>query len=338
MTLILPGVWWLTHSPGIQKKTHEEERNKKPMTDGNSESQMETHGKPTVGLETITPEEASILLRLNTRNRKINETLVDELVRQIQAGEFLLNGDTVRLSWPVGDGEIKLPILLDGQHRLRAIEKSGVALETIVVRGLDPKTQVTIDTGRKRTTADNLRIEGFKESTNLGAILAGAWKWDSGDRLFVSKPSPTPIECQRLFQENPERVNRALDVGLQTGREFPDLSKSALGIAHYILSAVDQEHTPYFFRLIGSGLKLTEGHPVAALRHRASSYRRQGAQQQPMTARRQVGMVIKAWNKCVLNEEVKNLTQDVSARVEEPLNPMGRWIPMLTDATFKSDE
>lgn len=309
---------------------------------------LEAPHERTVSVEVITPETAETMLRFNTRNRKVNDRLVDELVRQILADEFLFNGDTVRFSWGVEvegpDGPIcdqvtgkpvLVPILLDGQHRLAAIVKANKPVETVVIRGLDPKTQVTIDTGRKRTTADHLRIGQEKESTNLGALLAGAWKWDSGDRLFVSNPKPTPIECQKLLDENEERVRRALDMGLQTGREFPDLSKSSLAVAHYILSPLDKEHVPYFFRLIGSGLNLTDGHPVAALRKRASSYRRTG---QPMTMRRQVGLVVKAWNKCVLDETVGSITQDVSARVDEPLNPMGRWIGMLTDAKFKSDE
>lgn len=314
---------------------------------------LEVPDKPVFSIEPITPAMASVMLRFNTKNRKVNEKLVDEQVRQILSGEFLFNGETVKLSWGVEiigpDGKpmtdeqgnvIKVPILLDGQHRLRAIEKAGetnpdLVVEILVVRGLDPKTQPTIDTGRKRTTADSLRIEGEKESTNLGALLSGAWKWDSGDRMFSTNPKPTPIECQKLLEENEERVRRALDVGLQAGRGFIDLSKSSLAISHYILSALDQEHVPYFFRLIETGFNLVEGHPVAALRKRASSYRRTG---QPMTTRRQVGLVIRAWNKCVLDETVGSLAQEASARVEEPLNPMGRYIPMLAAAEFKSDE
>lgn len=305
--------------------------------------------KPDVSIEVITPEKAAIMLQLNRRNRKVNESLVDELVRQILSDGFLFNGDTVRLSWevpvegpdgPLRDSQgnvVKLPILLDGQHRLHAIVKANKPVETIVVSGLDPKTQYTVDTGRKRTVGDAMRIDGEKESTNLGALLAGAWKWNSGDRNFSTKPKPSPLECQKLFKEDEARIRRALDVGLQTGREFPDLSKSSLAVAHYILSELDKEHVAYFFRLVGSGLNLAEGNPVAALRKRAASYRRQGAQQQPMTMRRQVGLIIKAWNKCVLNEPTANITQAVNERVDEPLNPMGRSLPMLTEAEFKSE-
>ena len=312
-------------------------------------SSLEIPDEFTAEVEDVTPEMAAWMLQFNNQNRKLNERLVDELVRQIHADGFLLNGESIKLSRgvplldpdgkPVTDGEghvMKVPLVVDGQHRLEAIKKSGKTVKILVVRGLDPDTQATVDTGRKRTTADVMRISGERESANLGAMLAGIWKWNAGDRKFGTNPKPSPAEAKNLLAEDSDRIRRSLEVGLQTGRSYPDLSKSSLAISHYLLCQVDPglQFVPYMFHLIATGFDLSDGNPVAALRTRATRYRH-GGQKQKMTMSRQVGLVINAWNNCVKNEAVSTLIQGENDPVNEPLNPRGRDIPFLTSATFK---
>jgi hypothetical protein len=288
---------------------------------------------PVAGFQTITPEIAKIMLGFNSQNRKLNDRLKAELVRSIQDGSLAMNGETIKFSRPVDfqDGRPPRPILLDGQHRLEAIVQSGIAVEILVVRGLEPETQATMDTGRKRTGADWFRIQGESEYNNLAAMISGIWKWQRSDRMFLTSPKPTPLEQSALLEEYPQ-IRRSLKIGIETYREFPDIRKTSYAIGHFIISEIDPVHAPYLFRLAGTGAGLVVGHPVLAMTKRASSYRRTG---EPMTVRREVGLIIQAWNKCVSNTTIKSMSQAIDATVPEPSDPMGMHIPMLADAQLE---
>lgn len=115
-----------------------------------------------VTLEKITPEVAQEWLNTyNTCNRNLRLSHVDKLVRDILNGSWKINGDAIRFSV---SGE-----LLDGQHRLTAIAKSGLAVETLVIRGISEASRQTIDSGIKRTSGDNLGLMGIKNCNRVAA-------------------------------------------------------------------------------------------------------------------------------------------------------------------------
>jgi hypothetical protein len=287
--------------------------------------------EPTADFMEVTPEMAEILLKFNVKNRVVNTRLVAEHVRTILAGDYLVNGETIKLSVPQENG---LPVLLDGQHRLEAVVQSGKPIRILVVRGLGVDTQATIDTGRKRTSADWLKINGEKEYTTFGAVLTALWKWNTGDRMFNTNPKPTTLETTQLLGDHPE-IRRSVELGVQVSRGFPDLRRSSLAVCHYIISQVDTEHVPYFMRLIESGAGLEDGHPVLALRRRASSYRRR---KEPMPIRREIGLTLQAWNKCVLGEETSRIIQLINEPAPEAQHPMGRYLHLLQDAKSRTED
>lgn len=110
----------------------------------------------------VTPELAKQLLDKNTHNRSLSESIVAKLVGAMKRGEWQYNGDTIRLS--------KSGRLLDGQHRLAAIERSGIPQKYIIVDGLEDESFTTIDVGRGRTASDMLGIAGEKNTHTLAAV------------------------------------------------------------------------------------------------------------------------------------------------------------------------
>ena len=67
--------------------------------------------------------------------------------------------------------------LYDGQHRLSAITRAGVAVRMLVVRGLEPQAREEIDTGEKRTAADNFSIvDGEALNIQHAAILNALYR------------------------------------------------------------------------------------------------------------------------------------------------------------------
>ena len=112
---------------------------------------------------TITPAYAAKLLRDSAHhNRPLNTRMVDVYARDMAAGHWVINGQAIVLS-PNGE-------LLDGQHRLHAVVKSGVTIDTVISLGVPVKHFKTIDRGKERTFADVLHINGYHSTHRLAAI------------------------------------------------------------------------------------------------------------------------------------------------------------------------
>lgn len=106
----------------------------------------------TVSIERITPSVAQSMLGANTHNRNANR--FEAISKALKNGEWSLNGASIVFS---DDG-----VLLDGQHRLMACVKTGIAFDTIVVRGIGQRQQMTMDVGTKRKVADFLKLDGYR--------------------------------------------------------------------------------------------------------------------------------------------------------------------------------
>lgn len=112
-----------------------------------------TDTKPTnARLELITVEKAKQFLEHNTSNRPVNDAHVNNLAAEMMRNNFHVTGEAIKFSI---DGD-----LLDGQHRLLAIVKSGKPQEMFVVRNLSAQSFKYMDTNRTRSASDVLGIEG----------------------------------------------------------------------------------------------------------------------------------------------------------------------------------
>lgn len=110
-----------------------------------------------VKVEKITPEMAESYLGRNMVNRHLNKDRVAQYALDMATGKWELNGEAIRFN---KDGR-----LIDGQHRLSAIVKSGTSIRMVVMR--DIENSVTIyDRGRNRSITDQFQIAGM--DTALG--------------------------------------------------------------------------------------------------------------------------------------------------------------------------
>lgn len=102
--------------------------------------------------------EAKFLLDLNTKNRKVISRVYTGYYADIKSDKFKFNGASIVVS---DEG-----VLLDGQHRLLALEKAeNKYIKTVLVTGVKTDTMETIDTGAVRKGADVLSLNGVKRST-----------------------------------------------------------------------------------------------------------------------------------------------------------------------------
>ncbi len=119
---------------------------------------------------TLTPEKASILLKQNGNNRRINLDHVDFLAKEMKSGKWKLNGQSIVVS---RKGE-----LLDGQHRLMAIVKSGQSIESILCEDAEESIMATIDTGRSRNAADVFSMNHVTNANAKAALAKNLYMWN----------------------------------------------------------------------------------------------------------------------------------------------------------------
>lgn len=127
--------------------------------------------------ELITPDLARHYLTFNTHNRPLKPPRIDAYAEQIKSGKWRPNGEAIKFGTDV-DGTI---VLLDGQNRLHAIIVAGVSATVLVVRGLIPGDQETMDIGLSRKLNDHLSLRHEINTSNLAATIRALFIWDNTD-------------------------------------------------------------------------------------------------------------------------------------------------------------
>ena len=157
-------------------------------------------------LMVITPEVAAALLKKRNRhNRPPKPKNIDRYVKDMEAGEWVVTGDTVKFS--------NKGLLRDGQNRLTACVKAKKPFETHVIFGIDDGYFDRMDCGKARTASDLLTISGYQNTH----ILNGAVRWTHLIKTGRVKNRGTfsSRETLQLLQEKYPRLSEFSTVSRQ---------------------------------------------------------------------------------------------------------------------------
>ena len=234
--------------------------------------------------ETIGPAEARDLLSKNFKNRHLRKPLVRQLRRDIEAGRWVVNGETIKIA---EDGA-----LIDGQHRLQAVVEADKPITTLVVRGLPPETQETVDTGSHRTFGDTLRLRGEEHYYTLAAVVRMAWLMD-----VYGKPTaggvvvPTFGDLAAYLAKNPD-LRQAAHLGLYGPRSVLHIPGSLTGALYFEMARIDKELADEFWRQLFEN-DATKGSAVHVIREQLL---RDTEKPHRMSVMYRAAILIKAWN------------------------------------------
>jgi hypothetical protein len=241
-------------------------------------------------LKTITPEWASkILAEKNGGNRAINEAHVARLAKEIKAGRWKVNGDTICLN-----GER----LIDGQHRLAAVVKSGIAIQSFVIDGLPSDVFDTKDVGKKRSASDTLGVNGEINTRRLAAALVLIDRYCTGRMLKSVEYSNAEIE--ELLEKHPD-VRKSVSMGHAVKLL---IVPSVLDACHYLFSRKDQALADEFVDKVLRGAGLEPENPWYLLRERLVSNSLSKAK---LPKTHVMALCIKAWNATRTGAPIKQL-------------------------------
>lgn len=242
---------------------------------------------------TVTPELAKIWMQLNDRNRPESEAQIAFIAEQLEAGEFDLNGETIKFAYDLR--------LLDGQTRLEACIRKEIPFPTIVVWGLDHPAQETVDIGRKRTAAHTLAMRDYTDPNNLAAATQLIWAVKNGT-LHRKEYRLTPKELYATIDAHHEGVYDALKIAYDSRREVP-MTKSAGAALRYLVleagSTPERQYGEEFWTLLVTGEHSTPNDPVWVLRERlqAEAVERAKRRGKSLPVRYLLAFGIIAWNR-----------------------------------------
>jgi hypothetical protein len=201
---------------------------------------------------------AEAVLQLNTGNRRVNRRKVDQLVRQMQSGQFENTGEPIIVS---AEG-----IINNGQHRLLAVVKANAVLDMDVRFGIPRKAFSKTDTGTSRSIGDVLTIKGVKAGSQVSSTV----------RLLILYRRGLP-EAVREFVSNDE-VSQAFDgwrdledvVGSVNAHAFPKAVRSTPLYATAFLASRTSAKSRLdgWLDAVATGLEVARDNPAYQLRER----------------------------------------------------------------------
>jgi len=248
----------------------------------------------------LTPHMAKEFLKRNTDNfRRLDAARVDHYAKDMRNGVFRFNGDSIKFD--------REGLLIDGQHRLAAVVKSNTSIDTIIVRGVEPESALTIDDGKPRQASDWLRHKHVKNANNIAAISRycliakrGLWKNQSVGKGYITRSDI----IQYALQHN-DNLQGAYKLAASGKRYLP---ASFLGALTYIAvgercNPADNTTVSWFCRGLATGLDLCDTDAVYHLRQRLTTTHHA----QKLNPYLQRMLMTLAWNKTAEGETTRQL-------------------------------
>lgn len=242
------------------------------------------HAGPTIRVVTVTPAMAEQWLSRNDVNRNIRQQNVEKYSRAMSSGKWTMTGEPIKFG---SDGR-----LLDGQHRLLAIIRAGIAVDLVVVDGLEPSAQLDMDSGAKRSASDAI---GFLGETNSALLAASARLAFLVDRGLINqdrkKHGVSNSEIAAYVQSNPDLRDAVLVTN--NLRRHIDAAPTAICVAYYYLARINHSQAEEFFNGLATRANVSAGSAILALDSRLRSIRKNATR---ASHRDYLNLFFKAWN------------------------------------------
>lgn len=157
---------------------------------------------PNCFIVNVTPELASTWIAKNNFNRPLKPHLVCDYVRDIESGNWHRTHQGIAFD---NDG-----VVLDGQHRLYAIIRTGRTVPMLVFLGENADFHKMIDRGVTRSMLDIVRLE-LKDNTIKGKHLTVLKAMIAG-RFCKCMHHLTSAEMTMFFRRYGATVRTAVDI------------------------------------------------------------------------------------------------------------------------------
>lgn len=230
-----------------------------------------------IHLMNIGPKLATEMLECNTNGqRPLSDANVSRYGEDILEGAWRFAGDPIRFN---AAGE-----LIDGQHRLTAVAEAKEEETFVVITGLDHGIMAAIDSGRRRTFANLLKIEhpDISYSRTISGIVTRALYWERGnysDRIARTATAsnhnivPSSAALMATFHTVQRNLGvtfeHAAKVGHQCNANYPGITPTSYGFLWIQLSEINKDlREAFFHELLVEPRSASFTYPIEALKKR----------------------------------------------------------------------
>lgn len=221
-------------------------------------------GNESVRMVTVTPDMARSWMQWNTGNRKVQQSHIQAIKRDIIAGNWMLNAQPICFTAdPNNPPKGVTPRLLNGQHRLHGIIAADMPVEIPIAVGIPEEAFATYDIHAKRSS-----IEPGRNRVDARVVSAAArlqWKEDNGYQLIGGKEgSPTASELIDIIYKHP-----GLEEAFPLSRRKGLVEIATSGVLTYFIYRITRENATLaeeFLRGLETGAELKAGNPILGLR------------------------------------------------------------------------
>lgn len=238
-------------------------------------------------IKQITPEIAKTMLKRNNGNRKINERHVRFLSNEMKKGNWLFDGQPIRLTAAGG--------LLDGQHRLSAIVESDTTQKILVISGIDQAAFKVMDTGKGRSAADVFGIYGIPNATDAAAscrLIINIQKNKYGKSN--SHDSPSNSDVLAFYNQDSDKLKGFISNAKNLYNGFNKvITCSHIAAFTYLMAERSVTDSEEFWSKVCYGLSLEKGSPMKVLRDKLIADR---LSKSKLPTSEIIALIFKAWN------------------------------------------
>lgn len=219
-------------------------------------------------------------------NRPIGWGWVNYLARQMKSGHWRDNGEPL-----IFDKEGQL---LDGQHRLAAVVKSGQTFVFDVRKNISTDAFTTIDQGRCRSGGQVFAMMGEKNSTTLASIARMVHNWEtSGFPLAGRRISPD--ELLQTLKRYGDALRQAAATAIALRKTRIPVTTSMSGFCYFLFSQISKKKADEFFGVLMDGTAPYKNHAAVTLSRRLFSESVAHTRKR-LPKRAALGLFFRAWN------------------------------------------
>ena len=245
----------------------------------------------------LSPELASMLLKINPNNRQMKQHHVERMASDITSGLWRVTGETIVIS--------KCGLLNDGQNRCAAVIRAGRSITVNFVFGADRESRLFMDQGLTRTPGDYLGMDGIRDPNNIAAAARKILDIERYGKLITGlSGKPSKAEVQEFAHSISTALDRSICVCRRRGHGKV-ASLSSLMTAHYLMSKVDPDDADDFIEKLIDGTGLGARDPVFVVREKLIDPKKRLNQNEQLKA------MFMGWNNYRKNKAVVSVTHTI---------------------------
>ncbi len=247
----------------------------------------------------ISSSMAKEMLSYITKQRPLINTTVQRYSREMKEERWVLTGECLIFG--------RNGALLNGQHRLRAVIRSGKTVTMDVRFGINPEYFPKIDRLHPRSASDIFGMLGEKNCAPLSAMTRVVWQYENTKGMRIAWKEPEPEQLWEYMNERHPDLRKYIETHKLTLKAGWGL-RAGISAYHYLCATTSgKEEADLFFYMFLTGRDIptwSPKHPVNKLRdefERNHKNKQKGGQ--GLKEEYRYAMIVKSFNAWVAGRE-----------------------------------